>query len=69
MLRNENSIIPETKSDRFLKPVKFGLKVSEVIKASFLTYINLGYYFNLLKTNETCISISKNTLVNFMKQV
>jgi len=39
ILRNDNSIIPETKPDRFLKPVKFGLKVSEVIKALFLTKI------------------------------
>jgi len=31
ILRNENSIISKTKPDRFLKPVRFGLKVSEVI--------------------------------------
>jgi len=36
-LRNENSIKPKTKPDRFSKPVRFGLKVSEIIKASFLS--------------------------------
>jgi hypothetical protein len=36
VLRNENSIKPKTKPDRFLKPVRFGLKVSEIIKAPFL---------------------------------
>jgi len=36
LLRNENSIKSETKPDRFLKPVRFGSKVSEVIKSSFL---------------------------------
>jgi len=37
MFRNEDSIIPESKPDRFLKPVRFGSKVSEVIKSLFLS--------------------------------
>ncbi len=36
-LRNDNSIKPEIKPGRFLKPARFDdLKVSKVIKASFL---------------------------------
>jgi len=39
MLRNENSIKSETKPNRFLKPVRFGSKVLEVIKSSLLSII------------------------------
>jgi len=46
-LRDADLIKSETKPDRFLKPVRFGSKVSEVIKSSLLIKEESSHFNNL----------------------
>jgi len=63
LIRNENSIIPE------IKPVRFGLKISEVIKVSFLSLFFIGLCGNALAAGNAAETLFIHALRVFERSL